>query len=160
MIAAEIGIDMCRFSTGDISSPGPASVQETARAKAKRRSSRMRKGAPWLETALIQCAWAAARKKGSYFRPNSIDRAPAAAPRRPSPPPPLLPCSPLPITCRKMEPSVKPSARTTSTAEPSSRKPSVSLDASRASAIPSRPRQWRRDQASVPSGHLGAYFLL
>jgi len=32
----------------------------------KRRSIRMRKGAPWLETTLIQCAWAGARKKGSY----------------------------------------------------------------------------------------------
>jgi hypothetical protein len=28
----------------------------------------MRKGAPWLKTALIQCAWAATRKSGSYFQ--------------------------------------------------------------------------------------------
>ena len=28
----------------------------------------MRKGAPWLKTTLIQCAWAAARKKGSYLQ--------------------------------------------------------------------------------------------
>ena len=34
----------------------------------KRRSTRMRKGAPWLKTVLIQCAWAAARKKGSYLQ--------------------------------------------------------------------------------------------
>ena len=34
----------------------------------KRRSNRMRKGAPWLKTTLIQCAWAAARKKGSYLQ--------------------------------------------------------------------------------------------
>ena len=27
----------------------------------------MRKGAPWLKTVLIQCAWAGARKKGSYL---------------------------------------------------------------------------------------------
>ncbi len=33
----------------------------------KRRSTRMRKGAPWLKTALIQCSWAAARKQGSYI---------------------------------------------------------------------------------------------
>jgi transposase len=26
------------------------------------------KGAPWLKTTLIQCAWAAARKKGSYLQ--------------------------------------------------------------------------------------------
>ena len=34
----------------------------------KRRSTRMRKGAPWLKTTLIQCAWAGARKKGSYLQ--------------------------------------------------------------------------------------------
>jgi len=28
----------------------------------------MRKGAPWRKTALTQCAWAAARKKGSYLQ--------------------------------------------------------------------------------------------
>ena len=34
----------------------------------KRRSTRMRKGAPWLKATLIQCAWAAARKKDSYLQ--------------------------------------------------------------------------------------------
>src|SRR5712671_4335865 len=34
----------------------------------KRRSIRVRKGAPWLNTTLIQCAWAGARKKGSYLQ--------------------------------------------------------------------------------------------
>jgi transposase len=28
----------------------------------------MKKGAPWLKTILVQCAWAAARTKGSYFQ--------------------------------------------------------------------------------------------
>ena len=28
----------------------------------------MRKGAPWLKTTLIQCAWAAAHKNGSYLQ--------------------------------------------------------------------------------------------
>ena len=28
----------------------------------------MRKGAPWLKTTLVQCAWAAARKKASYLQ--------------------------------------------------------------------------------------------
>jgi transposase len=32
----------------------------------KRRSARMRKGAPWLKTSMVQCAWAAVRKKASY----------------------------------------------------------------------------------------------
>ena len=34
----------------------------------KRRSARMRKGAPWLKTTLIQCAWAATRSKDSYLQ--------------------------------------------------------------------------------------------
>jgi transposase len=28
----------------------------------------LRKGDPWLKTVLVQCAWAATRKKDSYFR--------------------------------------------------------------------------------------------
>ena len=32
----------------------------------KRRSNRLRKGAPWLKTTLVQCAWAAVKKKNSY----------------------------------------------------------------------------------------------
>jgi hypothetical protein len=39
----------------------------------KRRSTRIRKGAPWLKPVLVQAAWGAARKKNSYFQ---------AAPRR------------------------------------------------------------------------------
>ena len=34
----------------------------------KRKPSRLRKGAPWLKTMLVQCAWAAKRKKDSYYR--------------------------------------------------------------------------------------------
>jgi transposase len=33
----------------------------------KRRSTRMKKGAPWLKTTLIQGAWAATRTKGTYL---------------------------------------------------------------------------------------------
>jgi transposase len=34
----------------------------------KRRSNRLRKGAAWLKTTLVQCAWAASRKKASYLQ--------------------------------------------------------------------------------------------
>src|SRR3712207_2600273 len=34
----------------------------------KRRSTRLRHGAPWLKATLVQCAWAAARKKGGYLQ--------------------------------------------------------------------------------------------
>jgi transposase len=33
----------------------------------KRRSTRIRKGAPWLKTTLIQAAWAASRTKNTYL---------------------------------------------------------------------------------------------
>ena len=34
----------------------------------KRRSTRVKKGAPWLKPVLVQCAFAAARAKNSYFQ--------------------------------------------------------------------------------------------
>jgi transposase len=34
----------------------------------KRKSSKLRKGAPWLKATLVQCAVSASNKKGSYFR--------------------------------------------------------------------------------------------
>src|SRR6185437_2426780 len=33
----------------------------------KRKSSRLRRGAPWLKTMLVQCAWAAKRATNSYY---------------------------------------------------------------------------------------------
>jgi transposase len=67
-IIAEIGVDMSRFPTsGHLISwaglcPG---LHESA---GKRRSTRIRRGAPWLKTLLVQAAWGASRKKGSYLR--------------------------------------------------------------------------------------------
>ncbi len=34
----------------------------------KRKSSRLRKGSPSLKTLLVQCGWAASRKKDSYYK--------------------------------------------------------------------------------------------
>ena len=34
----------------------------------KRRSTQIKKGAPWLKPVLVQAAWGAARKKNSYFQ--------------------------------------------------------------------------------------------
>jgi transposase len=67
-ILSEIGWDMSRFrSAGHLVSwsglcPGK---NESA---GKRKPSRLRKGAPWLKTMLVQCAWAAKRRKDSYYR--------------------------------------------------------------------------------------------
>jgi len=68
VIVAEIGLDMSRFpSEGHLISWAGLCPRNDESA-GKHRSNRMRKGAPWLKTALIQCAWAAVRTKGSYLQ--------------------------------------------------------------------------------------------
>jgi transposase len=66
-ILAEIGRDMSRFLTaGHLLAWGglcPGQNQSAGRSK----SARLRKGAPWLKTMLVQCAWAAIRRKNSYY---------------------------------------------------------------------------------------------
>jgi transposase len=68
VILAEIGHDMSRFPTQGHLISWAGLCPKNDESAGKRRSSRMRKGAPWLKTTLIQCAWAAARKKGSYLQ--------------------------------------------------------------------------------------------
>jgi transposase len=67
-ILAEIGCDMSRFPTAGhlLSWAGLCPGQNES--AGKRKSTRLRKGAPWLKTLLVQCAWAAARKKDSYYK--------------------------------------------------------------------------------------------
>jgi transposase len=68
VIIAEIGPDMSRFPTQGHLISWAGLCPKNDESAGKRRSTRMRKGAPWLKTTLIQCAWAAARKKGSYLQ--------------------------------------------------------------------------------------------
>ena len=68
VIVSEIGLDMRRFPTvGHLISWAGLSPRNDQSA-GKRRSTRLRKGAQWLKTALVQCAWAAKNKKGSYLQ--------------------------------------------------------------------------------------------
>src|SRR5262249_57958723 len=48
--------------------PGSALGPRNEESAGNRRSPRLRKGAPWLKTTLIQCAWGATRKAGSYLQ--------------------------------------------------------------------------------------------
>ena len=66
VILAEIGRDMSRFPTAGHLISWAGLCPKNDESAGKRRSTRMRKGAPWLKTTLVQCAWAAARKKASY----------------------------------------------------------------------------------------------
>ncbi len=68
MILAEIGRDMSRFPTAGHLLSWAGLCPGNNESAGKRKSSRLRKGAPWLKALLIQCAWAASRKKESYFR--------------------------------------------------------------------------------------------
>ena len=68
VIASEMGLDMTRFANADSLISWAGLCPRSDESAGKRRSTRIRKGAPWLKTTLIQAAWAAARTKDSYLR--------------------------------------------------------------------------------------------
>jgi transposase len=68
VMVSEIGIDMSRFKTEGHLISWAGLCPKNDESAGKRRSTRMKKGAPWLKTSLIQCAWAASRTKGSYLQ--------------------------------------------------------------------------------------------
>ena len=68
VMVSEIGIDMSRFKTEGHLISWAGLCPKNDESAGKRRSNRMKKGAPWLKTTLIQCAWAASRSKGSYLQ--------------------------------------------------------------------------------------------
>ena len=68
ILIAEIGIDMSQFPTAGHLLSWAGLVPRLDESAGKRRSTRVKKGAPWLKPVLVQCAWAAARKKNSYFQ--------------------------------------------------------------------------------------------
>jgi transposase len=68
VIVSEIGIDMSRFPSAAHLISWACICPRNDESAGKRRSNRMRKGGNWLKTTLVQCALAAARKKGSYLQ--------------------------------------------------------------------------------------------
>ena len=68
VLVSEMGIDMSRFETAGHLVSWAGLCPSNDQSAGKRRSTRMKKGAPWLKTTLIQCAWAATRKKDSYLQ--------------------------------------------------------------------------------------------
>ena len=66
-ILAEIGRDMSRFPTAGHLVAWAGLCPGQNESAGKRKSARLRKGAPWLKAMLVQCAWAAKRAKDSYY---------------------------------------------------------------------------------------------
>ena len=72
VIIAEIGLDMSRFPTVGHLLSWAGLCPKSDESAGKRRSTRMRKGAPWLKPNLIQCAWAA--KNAKRTEPYRVSR--------------------------------------------------------------------------------------
>jgi transposase len=68
VIISEIGADMSRFPTVGHLISWAGMCPRNDESAGKRRSTRLRKGAPWLKTVLVQAAWCATRAKNTYLR--------------------------------------------------------------------------------------------
>lgn len=67
ILLSEIGADMSRFPSAGHLLSWAGLCPRLDESAGQRRSTRLRPGAAWLKTVLVQCAWAATRRKGSYF---------------------------------------------------------------------------------------------
>jgi len=67
-ILAETGTDMTHFPTARHFVAWAGLCPGQNESAGKRKSARLRKGAPWLKTALVQAAWSAVKKKNGYYR--------------------------------------------------------------------------------------------
>jgi len=72
VLVAEIGIDMSRFPTAGHLVSWAGLCPRLDESAGKRHSTRIRHGAPWLKTTLVQSAWGATRKKGSYLQAQFV----------------------------------------------------------------------------------------
>jgi len=71
-IVSEIGLDMSRFPTCGQLISWAGLCPRSDESAGKRRSTRIRKGAPWLKTTLVQSAWAASKTKATYLHAQFV----------------------------------------------------------------------------------------
>ncbi len=67
VFVAETGADMSRFASADHLVSWAGLCPRNDESAGKRRTNHLRPGAAWLRIALVQCAWAASRKKKRRF---------------------------------------------------------------------------------------------
>jgi len=72
VILSEIGTDMSRFATAAHLRSWAGLCPCNDESAGKRRSTRLRMGAPWLKATLVQCGWAAARTKATYLNAQFV----------------------------------------------------------------------------------------
>jgi transposase len=82
VLVAEIGVDMTRFPTAGHLISWAGLCPKNDESAGKRRSNRLRHGAPWLKTTLVQCAWAAARSHDTYLRAQFLRLRARRGPRK------------------------------------------------------------------------------
>ena len=82
VLVSEIGVDMNRFPTAGHLVSWAGLCPRNDESAGKRRSTRLRRGAPWLKTALTQAAWAAARSKTGYLRAQFLRLKSRRGPRK------------------------------------------------------------------------------
>jgi transposase len=68
VVVSEIGTDMGRFPDAAHLVSWAGLCPRSDESAGKRRSTRVRQGAPWLKTTLVTAAWAAVRTKDTYLR--------------------------------------------------------------------------------------------
>ena len=68
VLVAEIGVDMTRFPSAGHLVSWAGLCPRNDESAGKKRSTKLRMGAPWLKTLLVQVAWCATRAKGTYLR--------------------------------------------------------------------------------------------